>query len=65
MIIWNQNLEKKVKLCSIDPDSFIVYIKIEDIYVVIEKMLKWDFILQIKNYKDHYLKEHWKSKLIK
>ena len=43
MIIWNQNLEKKVKLCSRDPDSFIVYIKIEDIYVVIEKDVKMRF----------------------
>ena len=43
MIIWNQNLEKKVKLCSIDPDSFIVYIKIEDIYAVIEKDVKMRF----------------------
>ena len=31
---------EKAKLCYIDTDSFIVYMKIEDIYVDIAKMLK-------------------------
>ena len=34
------NYREKTKLCYIDTDSFIVYMKTEDIYVDIEKMLK-------------------------
>ena len=33
-----------------DTDSFIVYIKTEDIYKVLQKMLKVDLILQIMNH---------------
>ena len=33
MIIWDLNMDKKSKLCYIHNDSFIVYIKTEDIYV--------------------------------
>ena len=32
MIILNQNMVKKTKLCYMDTDSFIVYIKTDDIY---------------------------------
>ena len=38
---------ENVKLCYMDIDSFIVYIKAEDIYKDIAKMLKLDLILQI------------------
>ena len=31
MIIWNKNMEKE-QLCYMDTDSFIVYIKTDDIY---------------------------------
>ena len=31
MIIGNQNMEKKVKLCCVDTDSFIVCIRAEGI----------------------------------
>ena len=33
-----------------DTDSFIVYIKTEDIYKLLQKMLKVDLILQIMNH---------------
>ena len=36
---------KKIKLCYINTDSFTVYIKADDIYKDIEKMLKHDLIL--------------------
>ena len=38
--------EKKARLCYIDTDSFIAYIKTDDIC---KKMLKLDLILQIMN----------------
>ena len=40
---------EKTKLCHIDTDSFIVYIKIEDIYSNIAKDVEKDLILQIMN----------------
>ena len=39
---------EKAKLCNMDTDSFIVYIK-NDIYKDMQKMLKLDLILQIMN----------------
>ena len=33
MTMSNQTMEKNEKLCQIDTDSFIVYIKSEDIYL--------------------------------
>ena len=45
---------KKVKLSSTDTDSFIVYIKTDD-------MLKLYLIFQIINQRDHYLKEKIKK----
>ena len=36
-------MEKKQKLCYMDTDSFIIYIKIEDIYVDITKNAKISF----------------------
>ena len=41
--------EEKEKLCNMDIDSFIVYVKTEDIYVKVAKMLKHDLIFQILN----------------
>ena len=38
--------EKKARLCYIDTDNFIAYIKTDDIC---KKMLKLDLILQIMN----------------
>ena len=40
---------KKAKLCYMDTSSFMVYIKTEDIYVDLQKMLKPDLILQSIN----------------
>ena len=37
MTTWNQNIEKNSKLCYMNADSFIKFIKIEDIYVDIAK----------------------------
>ena len=44
---------EKAKLCYMDPDSFIVHIKREDIYL----NMKQGSMLQIKNQNDHYPKE--------
>ena len=38
---------EKVKLCYIDADNFIVYIKTEDIYKGIEEDIETSLILQI------------------
>ena len=40
---------EEVKLCYLDTDGFIVYIKAEDIYKMLQKMLKLDLVLQIMN----------------
>ena len=47
---------EKAKFYDMDTDSFIVYIKAEDIYAEISKILKQDLILQIMSQTDHYLK---------
>ena len=47
----------KRKLCYMDRDSLIVYIKPEKIFETLQKMLNKDLILQIMNKTDHYLKE--------
>ena len=45
-----------------DTDGFIVYIKTESIYIDIAKDVeKQNLILQIMNWKDHYLKEKTKK----
>ena len=56
MIISNLNIKKK-QMCYMDKDSFIVYIKLDDIIKILHKMLKQDLILQTMNQIDHYLKE--------
>ena len=57
---------EKAKLCYVDTDSFIVYIKTEDVYKDIAEDLKLDLILQIMNWNsipliDHYQKEKMKK----
>ena len=43
MIVWNQNVGKKAKLCQMDTDSFTIFIKAEDIYVEISKYVETRF----------------------
>ena len=43
MIMKNQNMVKKIKLSYMDIDSFIVYIKTDDIYKDITKDLETRF----------------------
>ena len=45
MIMQNQNIDKKAKLCYMDTDSFIVYVKTDDIY----KDIREDVIIQTIN----------------
>ena len=52
---------EKAKLSYMDTDSFIVYIKTDDIYKDIAEMLKQGLILQIINWTDHCLKEKIKK----
>ena len=40
MIMWSQNMKKKQKLCYIDRQSFVAYIKTEDIYIGIAKYVE-------------------------
>ena len=40
---------EKTKICHMNTDSFIAYIKTKDIYVDIGKMLKQDSIYQLLN----------------
>ena len=46
-----------------DTDSFIVYIKTENISVDIAHDVQKDFILQIMKMKEHYLSENITKKL--
>ena len=48
---------EKVKLCYMDTDSFIGYIKIDDIYKDTAEDLILDLILQIINQLDCFQKE--------
>ena len=54
---------EKEKLCSMDTDTFTVYIKIDDIQKTLQKMLKLVLALQITNQIDHYQKENIKKSL--
>ena len=47
----------KAKLCYMNTETFILYIKTGDIYKEFVEMLKIDLILEIMNYIDHCLKE--------
>ena len=53
----------KTKLCYMDTESFIVYIKTNDIYERFQKMLKQDLTLQTMDLTDHCLKENIKKQL--
>ena len=48
---WYNYLKPKygenIKLCYMDTDSFIVHVKTDDIYQILEKILKKDLRLQI------------------
>ena len=48
---------EKAKLCYMDTDSFITYIKRKIFLQILRQILKQDIILQIMNQTDHYLKE--------
>ena len=52
---------KKAKLYSMDTDSFVVYIEIDDIYKELAKVLKQGLRLQIINQINHCLKEKIKK----
>ena len=52
---------EKAKLCYMDKNSFIVYIKICDLYVDIIEYVKQGLIFQIINQIDHCLKERIKK----
>ena len=56
---------EKAKLCYMDRDSFILYIKTDDILKkTLQKMLRLDYILQIMNQIDHYQKENSSKNLL-
>ena len=67
---WYDDVTRKYgeepKLCYMDTDCFIVYIKTDDIYMIktLQKMLKLDQKLQIVNQTDRYLKEKIKRNWI-
>ena len=57
---------QKAKLCYMDTGSFFIYIKTNDTYKILQKMLKQDLILQIMNQnviplRDYCLKEKIKK----
>ena len=52
---------ENTKLCYMNTDSFIVHAKTDDIYKILQKMLKQDMSLQILKQTDHYLKEKIKK----
>ena len=52
---------EKVKLCYMDTDSFIAYIKQVMSIKTLQKMLKLNLILQIMNQIDRYQKEKIKK----
>ena len=49
MIMLKQKNGKKAKLCYMDKDSFVIYIKTNDFTETLQKMLELDLILQIMN----------------
>ena len=52
---------ENTKLCCMDTDSFIIYIKKRIFIETLQKMLKLNSILQIMNQTDHILKEKTKK----
>ena len=57
MITWNQNMKKAIlaRLYQMITDSFIMYKKQKIFTRTLQKVLKLDLILQIMDYKNHYL----------
>ena len=64
---WSEYLKSKygdkIKLCYMDTDSLILFIKTEDFYEILLMMLKKDSIRQIMNLIDPCLREKIKNKL--
>ena len=54
-------LHDKIKLCYMDTDSLILFIKTEDFYEILLMMLKKDSIRQIMNLIDPCLREKIKK----
>ena len=54
---------EKTKLCYIDTDSFIVYIKTKDIYIDVADYVETRFCTSNYKLTDHYLKEKIKNYL--
>ena len=58
---WYEYIKLKyqdnVKLCYMDTDSFIIYIKTEDFYKDLKMMLRKDLMHQIMMSVDHYPQE--------
>ena len=65
--IWDNYLKPKygenAKLCCVDTHSFNAHVESNDIYKILQKMLKLDQVLQVLKYTDHYLKEKIKVNL--
>ena len=57
------NYQQNEKLCYIDTDSFIIYIKTEDVYEDIANDVEKRFDNQIMKSIDHYQKEKTKDEL--
>ena len=47
--------QDNAKLCYMDTGSFTIYIKTEDVYKILQMMLKKDLIHKIMKSIDHYL----------
>ena len=56
--------DENARLCYMEIDSFIVYIKKMIFIKILQKMLKLDFIFEIMNKIDHCLKEKIQSNWI-
>ena len=63
MIIQKLNMVKKTKLCQVDRDSFIMYIKRHDIYKDIEKDIENRF--DTSNYVLDQIDRYQKGKIKK
>ena len=63
MIIQKLNMVKKTKLCQVDRDSFIMYIKRHDIYKDIEKDIEDRF--DTSNYVLDQIDRYQKGKIKK
>ena len=62
---WFDYVKPKEKMCYIDTDSFIVYIKSDDIYKAIAEDVETRFDTSNYDLTDHRLKEKLKNNWIK